>query len=329
MALIIYVLWWNKPLDIERPTMIRGGTARELLAWMSMYEPMNKIGIYQDPREEARRIRAVDRHDPFAKSVSRGRCNNLDNAQEAKDLVPGLRRPKQKHIALTDGDELLSTSLSYYDEGTHALCTPSWFVILNPTDIERWKCAAKLFTENPPLGIWMENAGMLTAHNSDWPPLLGRRGKVNLSVWLLLTIAGFLYGGLHALPWSSDFPTDGQKVFWQISVSAIVAFGPLLQLCSLGFALMDFSYQRGPHIRMVTILQIPKRHAICCTKAQTTQGLIAAIPVAFISFATAVVCIAYALGRVYVFIESLVALFHSTPGVFEVPAWPVYFPHIT
>ncbi|KAL8687377.1 MAG: hypothetical protein Q9218_006431, partial [Villophora microphyllina] len=232
VTIVIYVQWWHKPLDIEKSTVVRGDLAREMLAWMSMYEPMNSIGIGRDSRVEARRIRTVDRHDPFAKSVSRARFDYIDGVQDANDVVLPSDPPSQKYVVLADCDELLSTGLCFYDEGVQATHGLSWFVILNSMGIERWKCAAKLFIENPPSGIWMEYEGLVTTHSSDWPPLLRRTAKVDLSVWLLFTVAGSLYGGLHALPWSSAFPSSIQKALWQAAVSSIVAFGPLVLLCS-------------------------------------------------------------------------------------------------
>ncbi len=37
----------------------------------------------------------------------------------------------------------------------------------------------------------------------------------------------------------------------------------------------------------------------------------------------------YVLARVFIVVECFVALFNSDPGVFEVPSWSAYFPHIT
>ena len=36
-ALIIYLFWWKKPLDVEQPVFIRGNQAEQLLAffWMT------------------------------------------------------------------------------------------------------------------------------------------------------------------------------------------------------------------------------------------------------------------------------------------------------
>jgi len=316
-ALTIYIQWWHKPLDIEESTMIRGEAAREMLAWMSMYQPMDSLGICSDPRVEARRIRTVNPHDPFARSISRARLDYGDGIQPAHDVVLDSYLPSQRYIALADCDELLSTGLCYYDEGKYAKRSPSWFLILNSMDIERWKCAAKLFTENPPSGIWNEYEGLVTTHNSDWPPLLDRAANVDLSVWLLFTVAGSLYGGLHALPWSSDFRTGKEKEIWQGSVLLIVGFGPLVLLYLSASVLMR---------------SLARRYSQADSNGRAAKllgGVAKSIISKLIYFAVAVPCAGYCVARIFLVVECLIALFHSAPGVFIMPSWSPYFLHIT
>ena len=41
-TLLIYLLWWNKPLDIEQPTIIRGEHADVICAMMVMFDYINQ-----------------------------------------------------------------------------------------------------------------------------------------------------------------------------------------------------------------------------------------------------------------------------------------------
>ena len=86
IAFIIYVQWWHKPLDVEESSFIRGDLGREMLAWMSMYEPMDRLGICRDHRMEARRIRTIDRDDPYAR-VNRGRFNYRNPLRNPENVV--------------------------------------------------------------------------------------------------------------------------------------------------------------------------------------------------------------------------------------------------
>ena len=44
-TLLIYVLWWDKPLDVEEPTLVKGEGTRELNAYMWMASSIGKKGL--------------------------------------------------------------------------------------------------------------------------------------------------------------------------------------------------------------------------------------------------------------------------------------------
>jgi len=157
----------------------------------------------------------------------------------------------------------------------------------------------------------------VTTHNSDWPPLLGQAANVNLSVWLLFTVAGFLYGGLHALPWSGDFRTGKEKEIWQESVLLIVSLGPLVLLYLSASVLMRSLARRY-------------RQADSNGRAAKLLGGVAkSIISKLIYFAVAVPCAGYYMARIFLVVECLIALFYSSPGVFIMPSWSPSFPHVT
>ena len=223
-------------------------------------------------------------------------------------------------------------------------------------DIERWKCASRLFAENPPSGFWDEFEDLVTSCTSDWPPLRHKEATIDISVWLLLTIAGSLYGGLHALPWSSDFPTNEQRRLRQASVLLIITVGPLLLLCFQIINFVRFITQRRaeqneaenerhsssskksrPHVRLPRLLVwlAPIERLVATLTAWIVivlswiMAVLAGIGAIAGSLTVVSICTTYCLARIFLVVECLVALFHSSPGVFTVPSWSLYFPHIT
>ncbi len=132
----------------HRNTDIRGETARELHAWMSMHMLMNELALSDDKRCEARRMRLVDRDDPHFRQFSKSRVDRRNGIQESSKVALDSKNSSKKCIALADCDEFLSFGLCFYDEGDAACYSPSRFVILKPMDIERWKCAAA-FSKKP------------------------------------------------------------------------------------------------------------------------------------------------------------------------------------
>ena len=319
--------------------MIRGELARELLAWMSMFIPMNELGISKDSRMEAQRIRTVNRQDLFAHTVSRGRLYHSHNSSNASMGVHDPCLHSQKYIALADCDELLSTGLCYYDEGGRARETPSWFVILKPPDIERWKCAAKLFIENPSSGVWAEYEGMTTMQNKDWPPLF--KDGFQSRLLQLFTTAGILYGSLHLLPWASNFPTTKEKKLWLASAFYIISSGILV---FIGFWIVFISLKINKTLELRKIRNSTRAGpGFLAAKALRAEsfgkrfmtgmrscGVFVGTSITLLLFTTlSAACLAYCLSRVFLVVESLRVLFHAEPGIFLVPSWSASFPHVT
>ena len=302
-----------------------------------MHMPMNAIGVSSDKRHEAQRIRIVDKEDPYFRSISTSRVAARDGVQEPRDIVLGSSKLAEKCIALADCDELLSTGLCFYDEGEAAHFYPSWFAILKPMDIERWKCAATLFKENPPSGIWTEYDGLLNTHTSDWPPLSQQGATLGVSIWVLFVCAALVYGGLHALPWNSDFRTRHEKVLWRASVGMIMGFGPLAMAAYLTMVISNRVEERRQMRKLSGIddskpwwQQVPKVSLLfkilkhfdkksCFWFLGTLVGYLA----------VGAICLGYGLARIFIVVECFIALFTSEPGTFEVPSWSLYLPHIT
>ena len=58
-----------------------------MLAWMSLHQPMNKIGIRKDPRVKEPLIRIVNQQDPLAQSISTSRLGYCKHGQTTRDVV--------------------------------------------------------------------------------------------------------------------------------------------------------------------------------------------------------------------------------------------------
>ena len=312
----IYMQWWHKPVEIENSTTIRGNAARELLTWMSMYHPMNKLGIGTGYELESQRIRTVN-SDPFAQFVSRSRPFYREHRQLVRETVLNMQQRSKGQIALADCDELLNTGLCFYYGKPGLGSKVMLSVNLKPMDVERWKCAANLFIENPPSGIWTEYEDALVTHTSDWPPLFDKASRSGLRTWLPLTISGCIYGGLHVLPWTDDFPTIKDKRLWQSSVLLVLALGPLILLYSLLKAALAYLEEKQEEKALSSERWSLKRYSKHLNRLR------------YLSYvAMTPVCLAYCFARAFLVVESVIALFHSTSDLYKTPNWPNYLLHI-
>ncbi len=63
--------------------------------------------------------------------------------------------------------------------------------------------------------------------SSDWPGFLSEDDSLFRTIF---TVAGAIYGGLHALAWNALFRTGTEHLLWRISASVVMAYGILFLL---------------------------------------------------------------------------------------------------
>ena len=113
-------------------------------------------------------------------------------------------------------------------------------------------------------------------------------------VGLGLTLVNLLYGGLHALAWSAHFRTPVEATLWRISAITVM-FG----LLSVQVTHAIPSAIKSPRVTMIWVW----------------YGLL--------------VFVAYFYTRLYLIVESFINLANLPSGVYKVPQWPAYFPHLS
>lgn len=281
--------------------------------------PMNELALSKDTRCEARRIRLVDRDDPHFRQISRSRVPKWNGVQGSIGVALDSKDFSRKCIALADCEEFLSTGLCFYDEGEAAGLCRSWFVVLKPMDIERWKCAALLLKQTLSLGTCADYDGLLERYEPDWRPLHERRVDLGIAVCVLFVCVEWTYGGLHALAWNSDFGSTCEQFLWRCAVVCIVAFGPLFVVVLLTWEPDERKVDMEDMCSLKNTIIGRALGLHRCTLAWWVglqAILIVSIPLSV-------------LVRIFLTVECLTTLFRSAPGVFEEPSWSAYFPHIT
>lgn len=213
-------------------------------------------------------------------------------------------------IKLENGEELLSTGLIYSPVVRHASS-----ITLSPIDVRRWTLAAELFRETAAetgrgYTQWLEHNGSVADKIRNMPPLdlnpyTGSMfwNETNFSEVAVLNAAGILYGGLHALAWTAPFSSTAQRLLWRISSAYVMCFGIFITV-----TVLSTYYEPGTPHRMY--LRYSKVHL-------------------YLIIMVSLASIGYAVARAYLVIECFILLFDSPIGVYDVPAWSRYFPHIS
>ena len=138
--------------------------------------------------------------------------------------------------------------------------------------------------------------------------------------------ASVLYGGLHALAWPAHFETPAIRLLWRLSSCVVMGGLPIIMILDV---LYDFEHTFCNHGRalpfnLFRVLEPRYR--------KHTREL----PFSLIKFkdnlADGIFCltvVTYILARAFLVVECFIILLHLPAGVYDVPAWSSYFPHIS
>ena len=131
----------------------------------------------------------------------------------------------------------------------------------------------------------------------DWPD---GRDLFELPMALGFTTAGIIYGGLHAMAWFAHFESSTQQLLWRISSCVVMGGFPVFRtlLMSGNYSITD-SYHLDDIFGWFSLI------------------------------ALYLVALAYMLARAYLVVECFINLSHLPAGVYDVPKWASYFPHIS
>ncbi|KAF1845007.1 uncharacterized protein K460DRAFT_416340 [Cucurbitaria berberidis CBS 394.84] len=206
-ALIIFMLWWNKPLDVDEPTLISASNNLELASLLALYSgtrqqrqrnPLKMSHALLEasrghpaaiPREEGQVILGVG--DSYQGFIFKGFC-----AEHPRTVV--------KTLVNTVPGKLL----------------------LDENDMRRWefaeKATLKYYPSNTFLGKCHEK--MLVDRVDDVPKMSTVSRGAMLATF---AFAGFLYGGVHLIAWNNSFRSDAEAYIWKISAIILASSGPL------------------------------------------------------------------------------------------------------
>ena len=126
--------------------------------------------------------------------------------------------------------------------------------------------------------------------------------------WMTITISPILYGLVHFMAWSDNFPTPKERLFWHASSVVVTCSGFIGTLgATLGFFL---ERREQSHIGLIRTIIGRSSFAMGAT-------VIFIIP------------IIHTLASGFLIIESFRQLFFLNPAVYQAPSWSNYWPHLS
>ena len=171
-------------------------------------------------------------------------------------------------------------------------------VDLQELDLKRWTMASEAprFTsekeesKSKHFGSLYETT--LVRKCEEWPWREAHRATKPL-FRLGVSVAGVVYGGLHTLAWSATFDSDYQRLLWRVSSCVVM----------------------GGYPAFIFIILLRKT---CGKSSEILATLMLWVIATF-----------YVLARGYLVVECFINLFNLPIGVYKVPRWTAYVPHIS
>jgi hypothetical protein len=240
-ALLVYFVWWFKPLNVAEGTVLKGKGAEEVHALLSCSQ------------------------------------NEYSEALSLAEMIPAGGSPIATNSIATNSNERVALAANALK---HLLSTPE---ALTERAFRR-----RDYSSTPGSGSIRSNSH-------------GYYERITLA------ISPILYGLIHFLAWSGQFPTPLEHLFWRIS-SVVVMCSGLIIVTS--WILDDYVDDETP-------------------KGATVVSKIINVINSTLKVLVVLIVLAYLLASGFLVVESFRQLFFLEPAVYQLPSWSHYWPHLS
>jgi hypothetical protein len=290
--------WWDKPLDVEEPTICSDADIHSLAAYITV------CGLY-----------------PLMKLSQAGTdpITDLDRPLDSADIVC---HPTLKHIMLRRTNEpngsLVYRGFAFSENVPRKKLLKNWTeaefrrLDLASQAVKRFGLYDKFEGRT---GLSWTSKGHLTARSRNRPTA----ETILYELWDLeeskhpltfststksFALAGLFYGSVHLLVWNRPFRSAMDELLWKISSLTILVSGvPVV----IGSFCLDMNREKEWSLGRGKLTFFSKY-------------LLLGISALFTLF--------YVLCRMFIIAECFLDVFHLPDSAFEVPEWSQYFPHI-
>ncbi|KAL8946920.1 MAG: hypothetical protein Q9222_006745 [Ikaeria aurantiellina] len=346
-TLVIYLLWWHKPLDVQEPTLITNAAFHPLLAFMWMASRSSADGhITHDIggrlRDEFDCIwpfenpvpgdliflpRTPDSCDPAKFATQGSHVKNSCAMIDRGDLLSVPGRPEYSWRRYESfGYKVLRLLISMKLLPKYAIRRPPGLFIrktaidhLTAADVKRWKLAYSAIQQyDLEYLLRQRHASPLNDRNIR-PFLAPRQANFQFglggSLGFAFAVSGALYGGLHLIAWNAELASKTELLLWRLSAICVACNGIPIGL--------------GGHLIYAPGTSVIASKLLAKMRRSTLAKVVGCILLAPCLVVFPLIWISYVLARTYLVVESFRNLFYLPAGAYETPSWPSYVPHIT
>jgi hypothetical protein len=252
---IVYVLWWRKPLDIEQPLLVHEDRMRPLLAymWMASTTTPGQYPEFEAIIDDKASSRAAATLSEVSNAPLTSSASNRPPVHNPSTRSPNTTTPPTVTVTTTQGlpgtsfrvngksarwkvEVRISTGGEFAKEHKYVYYKPA-VINLTPVDVRRWKLAReaidKYNLKKPTTDLDLVTIGSIPELMTITDPALW--------AYLGFSLVAACYGALHALAWDAKFPTHLELKLWRASALIIaspavlymilIILGPLFEYC--------------------------------------------------------------------------------------------------
>ena len=330
-ALITYSHWWHKPSDIDDPFVLHTDQSEALKDLCAAQWTIGASGKHYERehlyRSKSEEVTLYSKWEPSFTHRGSEFLMNLFRGRSGITLLPGTgedwyifgpteedrwcyypRYQGEKRLKMRALENQSPTMLLQAGDaipGTQEHVDPQFkSVEVDTITLDRWSrglCNRSLLCN---YSVWLRDR----QPNFAWPRGLDSDDGGAIADELVKALFTFLitslcYGSLHMLAWdSAAFNAAGfEEIFWKFSCLNLIVLGPFAFTVWAGLKTW-----RGPdaHLNLSLPWSI------------------------FLGVITTISFIAYVISRVYLVVEVFAVIPYMDPGVYKMPEYSIYWPHV-
>jgi hypothetical protein len=329
-ALLLLLIWWDKPRDINEPTVITNDEALDICACMLhkfAYRDTCDL-VYVDSAHIPQSYECLEINEP-------GWCTTLvqDEGSEQPEYVVVSGSSSYHFLKVRDTYWTLRKSPNEvpwpwqeWQDSRHGTVVLDRRRIMQLARVDRsMKARSTTLTRSMPPSNPLESVGFVRFYDriSNWSAsldieALGSPTDDYFSVIWFILIFGFegaFYGGLHLIAWASPFPSDLQALMWRAACVTTIMTGPLIALMFGYICVSEWIATSKWWVRFVESFLFTSLSIQLCVSTLGISALVA-------------LSLWYLVCRIFFVIECFILLAHIPESALQVPTWSVYIPHI-
>lgn len=322
-TLLIYLLWWDKPLDITEPTIIRGEAAHPAIALLSVLQDWLRCTTCSiSPKASDSNANVESHYRIERQSIPIKVRFSLEHYYPTSigDKTSRARESYNADVPVPYGfirvwlnEYFPGSRVMVYQRGIAQLPSGSTALTLPSTTAKKLELAQRAYDqfhddEKPESRTYYKDCLTDRVPNAAYPDEDGEW----LHFFTGISIAGVIYGGLHLSAWGAPM-SHVIRMLWRISSIVVASTGvmwlPIQCYIKLDSAVLKNEATRGEILYYIGIWRKEIERVMLTYMA-----------------ALAVV---YAAARIFLVVECFINVRHLPASTFEVPTWSQYFPHIS